>query len=103
MSSTSLGGPPSVFYLGHRPVEPWALRDTLVALNLVRVPLSLVALGLGGVFVLVPGLGWMTLCALAVYFVGERVFRSLDASRHETVVVVTLSLAALSAVLGALI
>jgi len=39
-TSTSLGGPPSVYYLVHRDLTPHAMRDTLVTVSLMRRSLS---------------------------------------------------------------
>ncbi|TNM67612.1 sulfite exporter TauE/SafE family protein [Streptomyces sp. NP160] len=57
-TATTLAGPPTVFYLSHRPYVPGVVRDTLVVLNMVRLPLSVVALVAGGVFVVIPGIWW---------------------------------------------
>ncbi|WP_299037451.1 sulfite exporter TauE/SafE family protein [uncultured Pseudokineococcus sp.] len=100
-TSTTLGGPPTVYYLTHRPHGPATVRDTLVTLNLVRLPLSVTALAIGGVLVLIPGLGWLVLSALAGFFAGDRIFRALDPGRYEVLVLALLCLAALVAVISA--
>lgn len=100
-TSTTLGGPPTVYYLTHRPYDPPTVRDTLVALNLVRLPLSIAALAIGGVLVVIPGLGWLVLSALAGFVAGDRIFRALNPGRYEVLVFALLSLAALVAVASA--
>lgn len=100
-TSTTLAGPPTVLYLSLRPYGPSAVRDTLVALNLVRLPLSLAALAISGTFVVAPGVGWMVLAALAGFAVGTRVFAGLDARRYEAVVLGVLLLAAACAATAA--
>lgn len=97
-TSTTLGGPPTVYYLTRRPYSPPTIRDTLVALNLVRLPLSVAALAVGGVLVVAPGLAWLILSTLAGFVVGDRVFRALNPGRYEALVLTLLSLAALVAV-----
>jgi len=101
-TSTTLGGPPTVYYLTHRPYGPSTVRDTLVALNLVRLPLSVAALAIGGVLVVIPGVGWLVLSALAGFFTGDRIFRALNPARYEVFVLALLCLAALVAVISAL-
>ncbi|WP_203566488.1 hypothetical protein [Aestuariimicrobium ganziense] len=78
------------------------MRDALVALNLVRVPISLAMLAIGGTLVVAPGIVWMALSALATYFIGARLFRSMDASRYEGLVLIALLLAAITAAVTAL-
>jgi len=102
-TATTLGGPPTVFYLSHRPYLPGAVRDTLVVLNMVRLPLSVLALVVGGVFVVVPGIGWLALCALGGYVVGQSVFHRLDAARYEALVLALLVSAAVTAGLAAVL
>lgn len=100
-TSTTLGGPPTVYYLTHRPYGPSTVRDTLVALNLVRLPLSVVALAIGGVLVVIPGIAWLILSALLGFAVGDRVFRAMNPGRYEVFVLALLALAALVAVASA--
>lgn len=97
-TSTSLAGPPTVYYLTHRPYGPSTVRDTLVTLNLVRLPLSVVALAVGGVLVLIPGIAWLILSALLGFAVGDRVFRAMNPGRYEAFVLAVLALAAMVAV-----
>jgi uncharacterized membrane protein YfcA len=97
-TSTTLAGPPTVYYLTHRPYDPSTVRDTLVALNLVRLPLSVAALAVGGVLVLIPGIAWLILSALLGFAVGDRVFRAMDPGRYEAYVLAVLALAAMVAV-----
>ncbi|WP_198732307.1 sulfite exporter TauE/SafE family protein [Sanguibacter suaedae] len=100
-TATTLGGPPTVLYLAHRPYDPSTVRDTLVTLNLVRLPLSLVALAAGGVLVVIPGIGWLVVAALAGYLMGQRVFARLDTAGFDRVVLLVLLSAALVATAAA--
>lgn len=97
-TSTTLAGPPTVYYLTHRPYGPSTVRDTLVTLNLVRLPLSVVALAVGGVLVLIPGIAWLILSALLGFAVGDRAFRAMNPGRYEAYVLAVLALAAMVAV-----
>lgn len=97
-TSTTLAGPPTVYYLTHRPYGPSTVRDTLVTLNLVRLPLSVAALAVGGVLVLIPGIAWLILSALLGFAVGDRVFRAMNPGRYEAYVLAVLALAAMVAV-----
>lgn len=101
-TSTTLAGPPIVYYLQHRPYSPTTTRDTLVMVNLVRLPISVIALLLGAVLVVLPGMGWLVLAALGGFFVGGAVFRRLDAQRYEALVLALLTLAAGTALVLAL-
>ena len=55
-TATTLGESPVVLYLTRRSRPPRQTRDTLVALSLVRLPLSVAALVLAGTWVRPPGL-----------------------------------------------
>lgn len=101
-TSTTLAGPPVVLYLGARRHPPTVTRDTLVTLNLVRLPISVAALAVGGVLVVVPGIAWLVLAALAGHGLGAMVFARLDVRRHENLVLGLLVLAAVTATVTAL-
>lgn len=102
-TSTTLAGPPTVYYLSHRPYSPATIRDTLVFLNLARLPLSVIALAIGGVFLIFPGVGWLAIAAVAGFFVGSRIFARLDARRYENLVMGLLVTAAATAAVLALV
>lgn len=102
-TSTTLAGPPTVLYLTRRMREPARIRDTLVAVNLLRLPVSLAALVAAGSFVVPPGIVWPALAACAGFLLGARFFRGIDASRYETVVLAALVVAAGVAVAAALL
>jgi uncharacterized membrane protein YfcA len=100
-TSTSLGGPPSVFYLVHRDLTPHAMRDTLVTVSLVRLPLSVAALVLAGTWQTYEY--WLPLVGAALHgqLVGARAFRAFGSSGYERVVLALLVTSALVSV-GAL-
>ncbi|MFD2797408.1 sulfite exporter TauE/SafE family protein [Promicromonospora vindobonensis] len=101
-TSTSLGGPPSVYYLVHRDLAPHAMRDTLVTVSLVRLPLSIAALVLAGTWETYEH--WLPLvgAALLGQLVGARAFHAFGSARYERVVLGLLVTSALVSV-GALV
>jgi uncharacterized membrane protein YfcA len=102
-AATTLAGPPTVFYLAHRDYTPSKTRDTLVALNLVRLPLSVAALLSAAVFTVLPGIAWLVVAVLAGYATGGRLFGRLDAARFERLTLAGLLLAAGAALVAAFV
>ncbi|MGO2660602.1 sulfite exporter TauE/SafE family protein [Mycetocola reblochoni] len=100
-TSTTLAGPPTVLYLTRRLSDPSSIRDTLVAVNLVRAPISVAALLAAGTFAVPAGIVWPALAACAGYLLGSRLFGRLDAARYESLVLSALVLAAAVAVASA--
>lgn len=96
-TSTSLGGPPTVFYLSQRNLAPQVMRDTLVTLSLARLPLSVIGLAAAGVWEVYPAWPFMVVAAVAGQFVGTQLFHRFAASRYDKVVMVLLLVSALSA------
>lgn len=94
--STSLSGPPIVFYLLSRGASPEQTRDTLaaifVALSLLGAP-ALVATGTFDV----PGGVWVLLAACAAGQVLGRLGFARLGDRHETAVLIVLAITALVA------
>ncbi|MFD2026603.1 sulfite exporter TauE/SafE family protein [Promicromonospora aerolata] len=101
-TSTSLGGPPSVYYLVHRDLKPQAMRDTLVTVSLVRLPLSVGALVVAGAWETYEH--WLPLvgAALLGQLAGARAFHAFGSARYEHVVLGLLVVSALVSV-GALV
>jgi uncharacterized membrane protein YfcA len=101
-TSTSLGGPPSVYYLVHRGLVPHVMRDTLVTVSLVRLPLSIAALVVAGTWETYEH--WLPLvgAALLGQLVGARAFHAFGSARYERVVLGLLVTSALVSV-GALV
>ena len=97
-TATTLGGPPVVLYLTRRPRPPRETRDTLVALSLVRLPLSVAALVLAGTWVRPPGLLVLWIAVVLGYVIGRWVFARMDLARYEQAVLGALAVAALVAV-----
>lgn len=100
-TSTTLAGPPTVYYLTGRMNVPGRIRDTLVTLNLVRLPLSVIALLAAGAFEVIAGVGWLVLAVMAGFTVGTVLYRRLNPQRYETLVLGALVLAAITAVTAA--
>lgn len=96
-TSTTLGGPPVVYYLTHRLHEPRQIRDTLVALSLVRLPLSVVSLVLTATWQPLPGTVGLVLASLAGFLLGGIIFRRLTPARYEALVLALLMCAVLVA------
>jgi uncharacterized membrane protein YfcA len=97
-TSTSLGGPPSVYYLVPRDLKPHAMRDTLVTVSLVRLPLSVASLVLAGTWETYEY--WLPLvgAALLGQLVGSRAFHAFGSARYERVVLCLLVVSALVSV-----
>jgi uncharacterized membrane protein YfcA len=102
-TSTSLGGPPSVYYLVHRDLPPHAMRDTLVTVSLVRLPLSVASLVIAGTWQTYEH--WLPLvgAALLGQLVGARAFHAFGSSRYERVVLCLLVVSALVSVAALLL
>lgn len=96
-TSTSLGGPPTVLYLSHRNHTPHVMRDTLAALSLARLPVSVIALAAAGVWEVYPAWPLLIVAALVGQVVGAHLFHRFAASRYDKVVMGLLLVSALSA------
>lgn len=96
-TATSLGGPPTVYYLVHRNLGPHAMRDTLVTLSLVRLPLTVVSLLIAGVWETYPYWPALVVAALLGQFLGAQAFQRLH-HRYERIVLALLTAAALVSV-----
>ena len=102
-TSTSLGGPPLVFYLLARAAEPAAMRDTLAAVFIVEAAIGLPVLLLTETFT-VPTAVWLLLAAgVAGQVLGRRAFAWLRGERYERAVLVVLALSALGALAGSVL
>lgn len=92
-TSTSLSGPPLVFYLLARGVCPEQMRDTLAAIFVALALLSAAALAVTGTFDVPDGLWALLAAAGAGQLVGRRGFARLG-DRYETAVLIVLALTA---------
>ncbi|GAB3173651.1 hypothetical protein GCM10027059_45060 [Myceligenerans halotolerans] len=97
-TSTSLGGPPTVYYLVHRGLKPHTMRDTLVALSLIRLPLSVVSLLIAGVWETYEFWPALIVAALLGQFLGTQAFQRFGHARYEHIVLGLLALAAVVSV-----
>jgi uncharacterized protein len=98
-TATTLGGPPVVMYLTRRPGPPQQTRDTLVALSLLRLPISLVALRLSGVWTPPAALPLLWAAVVVGYLGGRWIFARLDVARYQRAVLLTLLVAGVTAVI----
>jgi uncharacterized protein len=97
-TSTSLGGPPTVYYLVHRGLKPHTMRDTLVTLSLVRLPLSVISLLVAGVWETYEYWPGLIAAALLGQYVGTQAFHRFGHSRYEHIVLGLLAVSALVSV-----
>jgi len=95
-TSTSLSGPPLVFYLLARGVSPEQMRDTLSAIFVALALLSGPALVATGTFEVPDGLWLLVAASAAGQVLGRRAFAWLG-DRHERAVLIVLALTALVA------
>lgn len=102
-TSTSLGGPPLVFYLLARGTGRVAMRDTLAAVFIAEAALGLPALVVSQTFT-VPTAVWVLLGAgVAGQVLGRRAFAWLRGERYERAVLAVLALSALAALAGSVL
>lgn len=101
-AATTLAGPPTVLYLGYRDLSPGRMRDTLVTLNLVRLPVSLAALLWAGTFTVIPGIFWLVVGVLAGYAMGGRLFRRIRPGQYNAITRAVLLRAAVVALVSAI-
>jgi uncharacterized membrane protein YfcA len=92
-TSTSLSGPPLVFYLLARGASPDQMRDTLAAIFVALALLGAPALVIAGTFEMPDGLWVLLATAAAGQVVGRRGFAWLG-DRYETAVLIVLALTA---------
>jgi uncharacterized protein len=95
-TSTSLSGPPLVFYLLARGASPEQMRDTLAAIFVALALLGAPALVIAGTFEMPDHLWALLVTAAAGQVVGRRGFAWLG-DRYETAVLIVLALTALVA------
>jgi uncharacterized membrane protein YfcA len=102
-TSTSLGGPPLVFFLLARAAGPAAMRDTLAAVFIVEAAIGLPVLLLTETYA-APTAAWGLLGAgVAGQVLGRRAFAWLRGERYERAVLALLALAALAALAGSVL
>lgn len=94
-TSTSLAGPPAVYYLAHRGLKPDAMRDTLVSLSVVRLPLSVVSLLVAGVWEVYEFWPVLVVAALLGQFAGAHAFHRFGRARYEHIMLGLLTTAAI--------
>lgn len=101
-AATTAGGPPLLLYLMHRHDDARTIRDTIVAANLIRLPLSLALLGLTGTWHPPPGVPILIAAGVCGWALGKLVFRLLTPARYETALLTLLALTAAATVAAAL-
>lgn len=102
-TSTSLSGPPLVFYLLARGATPAAMRDTLAAIFVVQALLGIPALLMTGTFELPASLWALIGAGLAGQLLGRRAFAWLQGERYEVAVLALLTLTALIALVAGVV
>ncbi|TCC32289.1 sulfite exporter TauE/SafE family protein [Kribbella sindirgiensis] len=100
-AATTAGGPPLLLYLMHRHDDARTIRDTIVAANLIRLPLSLALLGLTGAWHPPPGVPILIAAGVCGWALGKLVFRLLTPARYETALLTLLALTAAATVAAA--
>lgn len=101
-TSTSLSGPPLVFYLLARRASPPQMRDTLAAIFFAQAVLGLPALALSGTFTIPEAVWALLLAGVAGQVVGRRAFGWLHGERYELAVYVVLVGTALVALVASI-
>jgi hypothetical protein len=96
-TSTSLSGPPLVFYLLETGAGADQMRDTLAAVFLALSILGLPVLVATGTFALPAGLGALVVAGAAGQLLGRRGFARLGGERYEAAVLALLAATALVA------
>jgi len=96
-TSTSLSGPPLVFFLLGRAVSPERMRDTLAAIFVAEAVLGLPVLLATATFELPGHAGVLLGAGIAGQVLGRRGFALLGGDRYEAAVLVVLALTALVA------
>ncbi|HVF77459.1 MAG TPA: sulfite exporter TauE/SafE family protein [Solirubrobacteraceae bacterium] len=96
-TSTSLSGPPLIFFLLARGAPPPVMRDTLAAIFVVQAVLGLPALLLTATFELPDGVWALLAAGLAGQLLGRRAFGWLRGARYEQAVYAVLVATALLA------
>jgi uncharacterized membrane protein YfcA len=99
-TSTSLGGPPTVYYLVHRGLGPHTMRDTLVSLSLIRLPLSVISLLIAGAWETYELWPALIVAALLGQYVGTQAFHRFGHSRYEHIVLGLLTISAFVSVVA---
>ena len=102
-TSTSLSGPPLVFYLLARGATPAAMRDTLAAIFVVQALLGIPALLMTDTFELPASLWALIGAGLAGQLLGRRAFAWLQGERYEVAVLALLMLTALIALVAGVV
>jgi uncharacterized protein len=100
-TSTGISGPPLIFHLLARGLEPARMRDTLAAIFLSLGVLSFVALAVAGSLDVPGGLPLLAVCAVAGQIAGRGLFARMPPATYEPVVLVVLACAVAVAVVSA--
>ncbi|TCC26751.1 sulfite exporter TauE/SafE family protein [Kribbella speibonae] len=100
-AATTAGGPPLLLYLMHRHDDARTIRDTIVAANLIRLPLSLALLGLTGTWHPPPHVPVLIGAGVTGWALGKLAFRLLTPARYETALLTLLALTAAATVAAA--
>lgn len=102
-TSTSLSGPPLVFYLLARGAPPAVMRDSLAAIFVVQALLGLPALLVSATFEVPSGVWVLLLAGPLGQLLGRRAFAWLQSGRYELAVLGLLTLTALVALAASVV
>jgi uncharacterized membrane protein YfcA len=102
-TSTGISGPPLIFHLLARGLEPSHMRDTLAAIFMSLGALGLAALALAGSLEVPGGMALLGTAALAGQVAGRRVFARMSPAAYEPVVLAVLLVAAAIALVSAFV
>ncbi|MDP9401454.1 MAG: sulfite exporter TauE/SafE family protein [Actinomycetota bacterium] len=91
-ASTGLSGPPVVFHLLGRGLDPARMRDTLAVVFMAGYVLTAAALVATGAFALPAELPLLLACTVAGQVAGRPVFAALHGERYERAVLAVLAL-----------
>ncbi|MEA2224650.1 MAG: uncharacterized protein QOH83_3026, partial [Solirubrobacteraceae bacterium] len=102
-TSTSLSGPPLVFYLLARGAAPAAMRDTLAAIFVAEALLGFPALLATGTFAVPAGVWALLGAGVAGQLLGRRAVAWLRGDRYERAVLALLAVTALVALTASVV
>jgi uncharacterized protein len=102
-TSTGISGPPLIFHLLARGLEPSHMRDTLAAIFCSLGAFGLVALAVAGSLEVPGGMALLVAAALAGQVAGRGVFARMHPAHYEPVVLGVLVVAAAIALVSAFV
>jgi uncharacterized membrane protein YfcA len=102
-TSTGVSGPPLIFYLLARGLQPARMRDTLAAIFCSLGAIGLAALAIAGSMDVPAGMPLLVVAAIIGQVAGRRVFARMGPASYEPVVLGVLMVAAAIALVSAFV